>query len=375
MLQVDSRIIIDTYAWNRFNPNRQVSLANLGRSKDAARINDEGEYDNDNEEDEEYGEEDDDYTDYGDEEFDDYNNGAPNGGLKTVKSLTKDQLILCSASLRGYSLRNKKWLQFSVHKVAEIKWNESAFDSLVLPADHKELILALTESQVANKETFDDVIQGKGKGMIMLLSGPPGVGKTLTAESVAENMHAPLYMMSAGDLGLESSGVESSLSNVLEMSTKWNAVLLLDEADVFLKQRSAHDLERNKLVSIFLRMLEYYEGILFLTTNRVDNLDAAFQSRIHISMEYSELSASSRKHVWSNFLGAGGSKSHGFSNEDLDNLAEYAMNGREIKNVLKTAQLLASRKGEALGIGHVKSVLAIEKRHINNAAAVEVNVQ
>lgn len=85
--------------------------------------------------------------------------------------------------------------------------------------------------------------------MIMLLSGPPGVGKTLTAESVAENMHAPLYMMSAGDLGLESHNVETSLNNVLEMCTKWNAVLLLDEADVFLEQRSANDLERNKLVS------------------------------------------------------------------------------------------------------------------------------
>lgn len=83
----------------------------------------------------------------------------------------------------------------------------------------------------------------------MLLSGPPGVGKTLTAESVAETMRAPLYMMSAGDLGLTSSEVEASLSNVLEMCTKWKAVLLLDEADVFLEQRSTHDLERNKLVS------------------------------------------------------------------------------------------------------------------------------
>ena len=64
-----------------------------------------------------------------------------------------------------------------------IKCNEDAFDSLVLPEDHKEPILALTESQVAHKETFDDVIQGKGKGTIMLLSGPPGVGKTSTAES------------------------------------------------------------------------------------------------------------------------------------------------------------------------------------------------
>lgn len=180
-------------------------------------------------------------------------------------------------------------------------------------------------------------------------------------------MRAPLYMMSAGDLGLTSSNVESSLSNVLEMATKWNAILLLDEADVFLEQRSSHDLERNKLVSIFLRILEYYEGILFLTTNRVDNIDAAFQSRIHISMQYNELSTSSRRHVWVNFLNASTqSKGHGFGKNELYKLAGHKMNGREIKNVLKTAQLLAFKKGKALGYEHVESVLAIEKRHIRD---------
>ncbi|KAL8657545.1 MAG: hypothetical protein Q9226_001805 [Calogaya cf. arnoldii] len=309
---------------------------------------------------------------YGDESLDNIlAQGTSQPGLAKSQTLTKDQLLLCSATLKGYSLKNKKWLTFSISSVGEIKWNDSAFESLVLPSDHKELILGLTESQVANKDSFDDVIQGKGRGMIMLLSGPPGVGKTLTAESVAENMRAPLYMMSAGDLGLDSSNVESSLSNVLEMSTKWNAILLLDEADVFLEQRSAHDLERNKLVSIFLRMLEYYEGILFLTTNRVDNIDAAFQSRIHVSMQYNDLSTSSRRHVWTNFLSAGGSKVHGFSDKDLDRLAEYDMNGREIKNVLKTAQLLAGKKKEKLAVGHVESVLAIEKRHFDGKRKYE----
>ncbi|KAL8727171.1 MAG: hypothetical protein Q9166_006208 [cf. Caloplaca sp. 2 TL-2023] len=350
---VDSRIILDTYAWNRFNPNRQVCLNTLSQPR--KQDTNDGSSSSEDE-----------YSDYGDDELDvDFPDGVEQPGQARQQSLTKDQLLLCSPTLKGYSLKNKKWLTFVISSVGDIKWNDGAFESLVLPSDHKELILALTESQVANKDTFDDVIQGKGRGMIMLLSGPPGVGKTLTAESVAENMRAPLYMMSAGDLGLDSSNVESSLSNVLEMSTKWNAVLLLDEADVFLEQRSAHDLERNKLVSIFLRMLEYYEGILFLTTNRVNNIDAAFQSRIHISMEYNELSTASRHHVWSNFLSAGGSKSHGFSDADLDRLAEYQMNGREIKNVLKTAQLLAGKKRQSLGVAHVESVLAIEKRHIN----------
>lgn len=193
--------------------------------------------------------------------------------------------------------------------------------------------------------------------------------KRLIYLPVAETMRVPLYMMSAGDLGLNSHEVESSLSNVLEMASKWNAVLLLDEADVFLEQRSSHDLERNKLVSIFLRILEYYEGILFLTTNRVDNIDAAFQSRIHISMQYDELSASSRRHVWVNFLNTSSKdKRHSFSDEELDKLAGYNMNGREIKNVLKTAQLLASKKGKALGYEHVQSVLAIEQKHVGDQA-------
>lgn len=116
-------------------------------------------------------------------------------------------------------------------------------------------------------------------------------------------------------------------------------------------------------------MLEYYEGILFLTTNRVDSIDAAFQSRIHISMEYNELSAASRRHVWSNFMSSGTTQTHqtyGFSDADLDKLAEYQMNGREIKNVLKTAQLLARRKKENLSVSHVELVLAIDKRHISN---------
>lgn len=173
-------------------------------------------------------------------------------------------------------------------------------------------------------------------------------------------MHVPLYMMGATDLGTSSGEVEESLSTILEMVAKWNAVLLLDECDVFLEARNANDLERNKLVSIFLRTLEYYEGILFLTTNRVDNMDSAFQSRIHISMEYPPLDAKSRRHVWSNFLSRG--IDHELTEAHLSELAEIDLNGRQIKNVLKTSQLLACRKKTPLRFEYLKTVLNIEKR-------------
>lgn len=161
--------------------------------------------------------------------------------------------------------------------------------------------------------------------------------------------------MSAGDLGTDPNGVEVALKNILLMTTKWKAVLLLDEADVFLEARSTHDLERNKLVSIFLRTLEYYEGFLFLTSNRVDNIDGAFESRIHLCLQYEPLSLEARRHIWAKFL-EGMGRSEGFTAEQIDALAQMELNGRQIKNILKTSQLLSTSKKRALNFEDVQIV-------------------
>ncbi|EOD43698.1 ATPase AAA+ type core [Neofusicoccum parvum] len=347
---VNSRVIIDTYAFNRFNPNRKVRISRIKASDMQPLGYSSDEFDTD-------------YDDYSDDDSDDergLTKPPPVPEQSADAGLTDDQLLICSDALRGYSLKDKKWMKFPIGGVKEIEWNEQAFDSLVAPPEQKDLILAFAQTQAMNKDSFDDVISGKGRGIIMLLSGPPGVGKTLTAESVAEVMKVPLFVMSAGDLGTEPSEVESALSNILEMNTKWNAILLLDEADVFLEARSAHDLERNKLVSIFLRLLEYYEGILFLTTNRVENIDAAFESRIHLSLQYEDLDFDSRRHVWATFLARAASAAP-FTDEELDRLAHRSMNGRQIKNVLKTAQLLATKKEAPLCFAHVDTVLKLRE--------------
>ena len=167
-----------------------------------------------------------------------------------VEPLNEDQWLICVPIVRGFMLQRKQWATFNVDGIRDIAWNDDAFDSLVLAEEEKDLLLAFAEGQVnAKPGGFDDFIQGKGKGIIMLLSGPPGVGKTLTAESVAETMRAPLYTMSAGELGTWSDDVEKVLKEVLERCAMWKAVLLLDEADVFLEERSTSDLQRNALVS------------------------------------------------------------------------------------------------------------------------------
>ena len=322
----------------------------------------------------------------------------------TRPPLTDEQKLICTPIVRGYSLREKGWLNFFVDFLSDVVFNTKAFESLVLPGNEKELILGFASTPEVYRRQFDDVVEGKGRGMVILLCGPPGTGKTLTAESVAEEMKTPLYMMSAGDLGMDASDVEFRLQRVLDMCTRWNAILLLDEADVFLEQRSLHELDRNKLVSIFLRVLEYYDGNMILTTNRVQTFDEAFQSRIMISIQYNELTTESRRTIWSNFLKqhdatqtAARAKSptlgadmgtedaeeaqlqhlkrtlpHEISEGDLDYLARtLVLNGRQIKNVLKTGQLLALRRGEGLNREHIKLVLNVTQHLLNSTREKE----
>jgi hypothetical protein len=118
---------------------------------------------------------------------------------------------------------------------------------------------------------------------------------------VAEHLRRPLYKIGAGELGITASSVESCLQSALKLCAHWQAVCLIDEANVFMEARTANNLERNELVSgsssffsnllitnltlaVFLRTLEYFPGIMILTTNRMRNLDSAFESRIDISL-------------------------------------------------------------------------------------------
>ncbi|KAK6536843.1 hypothetical protein TWF281_001053 [Arthrobotrys megalospora] len=280
---------------------------------------------------------------------------------KALTALTEDQLLLCSSLIYGFALNEKQWVQLFVDILEPVRWNAISFDQLVLPKSQKQLVKALVESHQTSNSNFDDFIAGKGKGLICCLHGSPGCGKTMTAESVAEFTKSPLYTISAGDLGADPAEMEKALSKILRLCTIWNAVLLLDEADVFLEERSLHDLGRNALVSIFLRMLEYYSGILFLTTNRVKTFDEAFQSRIHVALRYRDLDKSAREQVWRNFIQkieASGNTT-AIKEADYDFLGSVPLNGRQIKNAARTALSLAENMGEKLSVESVKSVLGI----------------
>lgn len=106
-----------------------------------------------------------------------------------------------------------------------------------------------------------------------------------------------------------------------------------------------------------LRHVEYYRGILFLTTNRVKTFDEAFLSRIHVALHFQELSKSAKVQVWRAFLQKVGAQMEDFNEELLEKLASRDINGRQIKNATRTANSLAVSRHEKLGFVHLVETL------------------
>jgi hypothetical protein len=275
-----------------------------------------------------------------------------------------DQFFLLLPSMVfGFSMQTKRWVPLKAACIAPVEWNLGAFDNLVVDEDTKELVKALVTNQLT-AEKATDLMEGKGNGLVILLHGGPGTGKTLTAESVAELAKKPLYRVACGDIGTNADAIDKHLQRVLILGRHWGCVVLLDEADVFLEERSLADMQRNALVSVFLRVLEYYDGILILTSNRVGTFDEAFKSRIQLALHYENLTRGQRRKIWANFVNRLERIEKDNVNTEslidhLDELAGHDMNGRQIRNALTTARQLALYKGRKMDYGLLKHAIGV----------------
>ncbi|KAK4160328.1 member of AAA-ATPase family [Cladorrhinum sp. PSN259] len=368
---ISGRVIVDS--WGYFKGQNQV-IPKLSRNS----LKVETENDEENNDDDEHDEDEDNEDEDEDEDEDMEDTPATSTSSESAavvkdeskrneefNELTREEYILSPPRVRGFDLRTKEWCLFDINDLSAPHWDATPFEKLVLPGGmkEKELILGFATHKSASSK-FDDFVAQKGKGIIILMCGPPGVGKTLTAEAVAEKSHKPLYVLSASDLGTNPAKVDAALTEALECCQMWNAALLLDEADVFLESRSAASLDRNELVSIFLRRLEYYQGLMFLTTNRLSAIDAAFKSRLDLILPYHDLTEESRRNVWKNFIQNLPADSVSFEDKDFDELAKNEMNGREIKNSIKTSLVLVN-EDEKLTMDHLRVVLNIRQRIVS----------
>jgi len=138
-------------------------------------------------------------------------------GRTTQEEIAVDEsmFFMCWPTLLGFSFAAKEWGEIDLDHVSDIKFEDTAFSSLVLEKEKKQLIQGLATNY---QTSFSDIIKGKGGGCIFLLHGAPGTGKTLTAEALAEQLHRPLYSIGVGELGTSSKDLEKSLREILEVT-------------------------------------------------------------------------------------------------------------------------------------------------------------
>ncbi|KAK4208818.1 hypothetical protein QBC37DRAFT_443694 [Rhypophila decipiens] len=281
------------------------------------------------------------------------------------QGFSNECLLLFPPRLYGYSLLDHKWFALDINHIADIppRSTTTRFEDLVLPKGHGMLLRALMKIHVRvppGSSAADDVtgpisldaVADKGKGLIILLHGVPGVGKTSTAECIASELKRPLLPITCGDIGTTAHEAENTLESFCTLAHAWRCVLLLDEADVFLTKREKGDVVRNALVSVFLRVLEYYSGVIILTTNRVGEFDEAFRSRIHISLYYPKLGREPTTEIWekniarlkASDIDIDMDKIRRFIDKHWEmnkNMPSRRWNGRQIKNAFQTAIALA----------------------------------
>ncbi|KAL2858268.1 hypothetical protein BJX68DRAFT_262805 [Aspergillus pseudodeflectus] len=281
---------------------------------------------------------------------------------RALDQLEDEHLTLLPDRVFGYVLLSRKWYPLNIDLISELETIKEgahdAFDDPVLPKKHRDIIRALvkthsrargalsSETDVALIQRQFDIVEGKGKGLIILLHGVPGVGKTPTAECVAAHTGRPLFPITCGDLGGNSAQeVEQNLEQFFDLAMRWGCVLLLDEADVFFGERIQGNIVQNSL--------EYYSGVLILTTNRVEQFDEAATSRIHCALYYPAFSKRRALEVWQKNVDRlkrdnETSKVRVELNEKrIMKFAEAQWeagsrwNGRQIKNAFQTAVALA----------------------------------
>jgi len=132
-----------------------------------------------------------------------------------------DALLVVPATIMAHSLQEKHWRKLFVDRITDVVWNKQAFKDLVADSETKELVQALVMKQINAKKSID-FAAGKGNGLIMLLHGAPGTGKTFTAEGVAEFAEKPLLRVTCGNVGIDAAVVDRRLRATFQLGKMWD---------------------------------------------------------------------------------------------------------------------------------------------------------
>lgn len=180
--------------------------------------------------------------------------------------------------------------------LVEFAYHTTLWDGVLATVEDRETLYAIaTESQHVQGDTVSQCTKGGGANIV--LHGPPGTGKTYTAEALCEAMERPLFYVSSARLSVDPEVLSHALREIMDVAMLHNGVVVIDEVDVYIECRSTESLSRNALVCQMCMLLEYHNCVVFMTTNRYDNVDPAIASRVVYSARYRPLSPTQKMDV------------------------------------------------------------------------------
>lgn len=270
--------------------------------------------------------------------------------------------------VKVFDLLKHSFCIIHVGNLTEYVYDATMIDKLILSDEKKSLVSMLVDGADVSME---DIVKGKTGGIIVIATGPPGTGKTLTAEVFSEQVKRPLYAVQCSQLGTDEEALEKELRRILSRSQRWKAILLIDEADVYVHERG-DDIQQNAIVGVFLRVLEYYRGILFMTSNRETIIDDAIMSRATAWIRYDVPDREKALLIWRVLTAQYKIQ---LTPDQIVELVDHKpfkeISGRTIKNLLKLAKLKSLRNKEKITpemLIYVSQFLDLEGASVRKAA-------
>lgn len=246
------------------------------------------------------------------------------------------------------------------HKLGELATRVAAsydWNDLILPAREVRLLHDACSHVRFYHKVFEEWNFKKrltyGKGISMLFSGPPGTGKTMAAQVIANDLHMEMYQIQLSQVVSKYIGeTEKNLRAVFREAKNSNSILFFDECDALFGKRGevkdSNDRHANAETAYLLQQVEEHEGMTILATNLLQNIDPAFMRRIRFVVHFPFPDVEARKQLYEKMLLPTMPVA---DHIDLDFLAHaFEVAGGGIKNIVLQAAFSAAAEGEAIGM-------------------------
>lgn len=261
----------------------------------------------------------------------------------------------------------RRQLEYSLKEWAVLVEKHYGWEDLILPPEQKEVLKEAVDQIRYRQQVYEEWgfsrLRSYGTGLTLLLTGPPGTGKTMAAQVLAGALELELYKIQLPAVVSKYIGeTEQNLKHIFQEGKKSQAILFFDEADVLFSKRTevkdSHDKYSNMEAAYMLQNMEEYTGVVILATNFPQNIDEAFKRRITLSIEFSLPDVQHRLMLWKQ---SAPEQLPLEADVDFEDLAErFELSGSNIKNIMVNAAFLGASDQESVGRRHIMRALRRE---------------